>query len=113
MFKFLKEKIKGAVAKISQKIEEEGKTEEVEVLKELQEEPSRPVQDTLDPTKGFHEPSSPLHKRQILSPQESIQEVSIPPKIEEGKQEKKGFLSSITSLFKKKEDEAQVEGNST
>lgn len=87
MFKLLKEKIKSAVAKISEKIEEEGKTEDIEV----------PIEQTKPqhPKSQNGEPIPPIAPRQ-----EKI----------EPKKGKKGFFSSITSLFRKTDEGEKDKG---
>ena len=117
MFKFLKEKLQGAVAKISRKIEEEGKTEEVEVPKEIPSPSSDITQDdspessasvlSSDDSSPQYSSSSKLDLFEISDPEPKIPIQEVPSKVEPQKIEepvdKKGFFSSITSLFKKKE----------
>jgi fused signal recognition particle receptor len=89
MFKFLKDKIKSAVSKISEKIEEEGKKEEIEV----------PKVDTAVKVQEAEQPA----QEEIIKTQEE------PSQPETSKEEKKGFFSSIKSIFAKKEEEAKKE----
>ncbi len=96
MFKFLKDKIKSAVSKISEKIEEEGKKEEIEVAKESPqaEQPAIKQQKPVQTPAQLPTTQTPTEKKQEPEPP---------------KEEKKGFFSSIKSIFTKKEEEAPKE----
>jgi fused signal recognition particle receptor len=87
MFKLLKEKLKSAVSKISGKIEEEGKKEELPV-EELKPEPAL--------------------KQEPLPAPEPVT-IPTPQPVEQPKEEKKGFFSTITSLFSAKEQAKEEE----
>ena len=109
MFKFLKEKLKSAVSKISEKIEEEGKKEEIvaTVEEKIPEQPkshaqSKHEQEKIGEQYSKQEPILPAPEPVIPPESKTIEqqaEQAIP------KEEKKGFFSSITSIFKKKEEQ--------
>ena len=86
MFKFLKEKLKGALTKISKDVEEEVPDEVVELPKEEKKEVKKTTP-KKKPKKEKKEPKKEVEKK-------------------EEKEEKKGFLSKI---FKKKEVEKKEE----
>tara|TARA_Y100000310_G_scaffold1020_1_gene1420 strand:+ start:16717 stop:17880 length:1164 start_codon:yes stop_codon:yes gene_type:complete len=90
MFKFLKEKLKGALTKISKDVEEEIPDEVVETPKEEKQEVKKKPAPKKKPKKEKKEPEI----------KEEVEEK------EEKQEEKKGFLSKI---FKKKEEEQPEE----
>ncbi len=93
MFKFLKDKIKSAVSKISEKIEEEGKQEEIEAPKE---EPKKIEQQAISQPKVSEVPNQEEAK---TTPDDLAQQGS-------SREEKKGFFSKVKSIFTKKEEAA-------
>src|SRR3989338_6523563 len=117
MFKFLKEKVQGAVAKISRKIEEEGKTEEVEVPKEIPSPSSDITQDdspessasvlSSDDSSPQYSSSSKLDLFEISDPEPKIPIQEVLSEVDQltiqEPVDKKRVFPSKTSLFKKEE----------
>ncbi len=101
MFKFLKEKLKSTIAKISKKVDEEGKEETIEVEKP-QEKKAKP------------EKKAPKKEQKALEPKEKPQKPKEEPKPEkketaqekkeEPKEEKKGFFGKLIGKFAGKEE---------
>jgi len=123
MFKFLKDKLKAALAKITKKVEEEAPEEVIEqvvvkpkeVKKSKAEKPSKPkkeakpkkekkakvvVEELVEEIKPEPVKEEPIEEKEILPVEQVVPE--IPP--EEQPKEKKGFFSRF---FKKKEEVAE------
>ncbi len=116
MFGFLKDKIKGAVDKISKKAEEEApeKIIEVEVqpVNKPQENPKKKKKTKKkEPTKKKEKLSKekPKTKKEVVK--EAKEEIAkeIKEKVKEEVKEKKGLFSGIKDKFKKKEDLTEEE----
>ncbi|MBI1972702.1 signal recognition particle-docking protein FtsY [Candidatus Woesearchaeota archaeon] len=112
MFKFLKDKLKSALAKITKKVEEEAPEE---VIEQVVEQPVEEIKEVPKPKKEKpakkpkKEPQPKKEKKEKTSVEKIKEEVNIDepvaePQPEEQPAEKKGFFSRF---FKKKEEVAE------